>query len=435
MEEKKNIHAFLKLPKPDAPATKFVRLIDKLQGIREKCIKAIDSETALEAPLFEESRDEMVLSWASEHSDWNEDRGGLTLAEMVFGTLCHQSLAMHPEWLDTPKKYTDCVRCYAVMKRGELVDLEQFYRTVCVLMVVTLSDELDDVLQYVSDELEQSHHDEKIKKADWRSMCETEAGVCVRGIIPMASRYFWYNWCEELMTRGSTLVLEEDDEGKFDKWIDSRFNIQQQQSYRIKLSELIYRNAIPMGGHLFSKRGDATQDLPSATIARMELNDEQLTKLDADQLVAPSIINTDEKNAGHLIGKIHMFMYTFDNILRTSAKAMPFDPFVVWKSDIPKRINDVMTNTLDNLCKRPKRPILIQSQSGWFVQYLECTCEHKSILKHTLNSKSCVLQPHLISFGQRVTSALRFWCVVMKRDFNGLLPDGTSIVRFLNECL
>lgn len=430
--------------RPDAPATKYVQIVRKLNVIRELCLAYIREQKELKAPLIEKSRDEIVQEWANDYIAWNESRGGLTLAEIYLGTMCHHALAIHPEWYDPlTLRYKSVVSVYRQLKNAALdplsVDAERLFRVVAVIMVIILSDDLDTVIGYVCDDLSTADKPADTKQEDWKIMCETEAGVCVRGFIPMASRFFWYYWCENVITMGAVDRMEEEkgeEQEKFDKWIDSQFAIQQQTSYAFKLSELMFQDAISMGGHLFSRRGDSSQILPSASIARMDLNDETIKKLDADQMLSPTEINDDTKNSAHLIGKLHMFMYTFDNRLRTSAKRMPFDPYIVFKHELPKFMDELLNKKTDKLTRRPKRPTVVQTHTGWLLQYLECTCEHASLLLHVPSVKSCILKTHLIKFTREdLTKALRLWCVIMKRDFNCLLADGTSIERFLDECL
>ncbi len=425
--------------KPPTPATRYVKLTEELSVIRNKCIEFIQSENTLMESLLGKPRDDIVLEWASDHLAWNEDRGGLTLAEIYLGTICHHSIAQNPNWYNVDLiRYKDVVSVFKQLKKAAVdplsVDVDKLYKNVCVIMVVTLSQDLDTVIDHVSNELQQVPHPADVKDAEWKLSCESEAGQCVRGFIPMASRFFWYYWCEEFLTRGASDAKENEEDVKrfkqFDDWLNSQFKIQQQQSYRNALAELCYRDAIPMGGHLFSKRGDSTQELPSTTIVRTELPDDQLSALDKQAALPPSELN----DAGHMIGKVHMFEYTYDNRLRTSAKTQPFDPYIVWKSDIPANTDKLLHSVMDRATKRPQRPVIIQTQTAWFLQHWECTCEHGSILIHVPSKMSCVLKRHILKM-KSVVHALHRWCEIMEKDFDSQLPDGTSIKRCTDECL
>jgi hypothetical protein len=259
------------------------------------------------------------------------------------------------------------------------------------------------------------------------------AQSAVFALLPLASCFFWHLWAETLALRGSDDWKGDDVDSKnLRAWLDKQFKIPTQQKFRIGLEDLVYRNNAPMGGSVFQQRGTevSSEGLPWALIVQTKLEDKEVNKIALALKETIPNIGLSPTNLAKEIAQVHMFCYTFDNRLQTSSKPMPFSPYIIWKSDVPSRISEI----LDDMLKwgRPVRPLIIQSHSGhYYVRTLECTCEPMTML-HKQSSTSCVLRRRL----WKCTSALAAidcWLKLMKTQFKNQLIDGTVIDRLTRE--
>ena len=471
-------------------ASRWVAVLDEFKQIRLACEKHIVDAKVMD-PVWTNT-DELVLRWAENHKEWNEDQGGLTIAELHFVTFCYHYVATRrqDDELMDDMSYATCIKVFNDLRAAgfhpEKFDVGDLLRKTAHLIVHVLSNGLDECVGMAAEELKKTktladlRSEDKAQKAQrakepevkyedgkgkfayevatdtilletWSLDCEAKAGKAVYTFIPMASRFFWYYWCEQLMVRDAVMEMDISDLGdgkrgdddRVTKWLKTQFKILVLQSYRITLAELAHMNAIPMGGGSFQERGSEAdeKDLPASTVAQMELPPDDYKKLNDDLEAAPNEINELPENGACEVGKMHMFMYTFDNRLKTSSnKGVPFDPYIIWKGAIPRKIKTLMEET--TIWGRPQRPIIIQTQTGWFVRFLECTCVHPTtglrikVKDHITSVKSCVIKQRKYGFGpglRGVTKAIECWLDIMERDFDNELPCATKITKLSKE--
>lgn len=439
-------------------ASDYLDLINAWDALRTRCEDFIREHKVMDPIDGWSNRDDIVLKWAENSKPWNEDNG-LTMAELCFVTYCYYHEATTPRNNDLHSRlcYSSAIRLYVrLVECGfKPTAIDELFEEVSHMIVHVLSFGLDESANLAAQEMvaTRSERDFKSVKAynDWVAECSSKAGFHILSFIPRASRFFWHYWAELLIVRGAEALPipmevsdkdekrpEEKKKDKFFDWINTQFTVKVNQSYIIALNELVYRNAIPIGGHDFHQRagGIAMMDtLPSSTIAQMELPDPVKIQLADDLAPLPRAINENKASLAYEIGKVHMFAYTFDNRIRTSVRAMPFDPYIVWKSQIPGKLKAILKET--RIWGRPQRPIIIQTQLSWYIRFLICTCPGvPNVGKHINSATSCVLKQKIINLGPGVDGAIeamRKWGQIMAKDFDNKLACGTSIEKFSKE--
>lgn len=425
------------------PEVKFLPLKEEEQAkeLRVLCEMHIcqDPDTALESKVLV-NREQLVKRWASQRVQWNEEHGGMTLAETWFVALCYQHMATHPPSPDLNLEALDCIRLYDTLKAQcrrktgipgvPLTIFEQ----VAYLIVFVLSHSLDEtVVQAADQHFKSLNYEQRTQRTQMAKRTDSDslAGQAVYGFIPMASRVFWCAWAEELVCHDAEEAKYEPGELKqFEGWLKRQFGYQTQQSFRIALADLFYKDHVPMGGHTFHQRGSAVADIVSAsTLIQMELSEDEAKALQTS--MDNSILEMETK-ANHPAREMvlqHMFSYTFSNRLQKGDQVTSFSPFIVNKWDIPDRLAE-LTGPLTQW-GRPKRPVIVQSQTNWCVHAVECTC-CPIAADHRDGPKSCVLRRRVYQ-AQDVMHALFLWTSIVKTQFRDTLACSTSLTKLTSE--
>lgn len=434
---------------PPTSATAFLDEEKQLTAIRTFCAQHLNitPDERLPADCKElVRRDELVSRWAANRQKWNMEIGGMTLAELWFVTECFQFLARNGVADElTLLLESDCIRmCDALRQQCSTPtdDRDLLFSEIAFAVVALLSHGMDKAVDLATEQTlaarvkQAAAPPDADRLATMKIECETTAGRAVLELVPLAARFYWHIWAEDMVTRGAEeFKFSVADELKFDKWLGMQFKIMTQQQFLIDFSELVYRDAIPTGGHLFSQRGNETaQDqLPSVGVAQIELTEAEQKSIITSMGASIADISSDPNNRSRGILEAHMFCYTFDNMLQTSARRMPFAPFLVWKSELPSRFVELTTEKIK--WGRVKRPIIVQTHRGFFVRCAECACSSTSIaLEHIDSSRSCVLKMCVWEC-PTIKQALVCWLTLMRREFKCQLACGTKVDSLVNECL
>lgn len=415
-------------------------------ALRKRCEMHISEQPGIPLPESKETvlREDLVKRWAARRELWNTEKGGLTLAEIWFIGLCYQQMAMHPPQITL--RAVDCIRLYEAMQNvcksrvAGAASTAELFDQVAYFIVYVQSYGIDETINLAS-----AQHFQAQPYGDWvrkkkqklakKHASEALAGKAGYGFVPYAARTFWHSWAED-MARTNTEEHKSDALRalEFDKWMAQQFQYQTQQSFRVYLTDLVYKHHVPMGGMTFHERGIGASQLdvvPAFALSQMELPEAE-HKLLVESMDATVLqMHTLAGHPGREMAISHMFAYTFTNRMQKGDLVTPFDPYLVYKWQIPDRLEQ-LTGPLTQW-GRPKRPVIVETQTGWFVHHVQCSCpEVKSTVEHRDGPRSCVLKRHVYRCAN-VTDAQRIWCELMISEFACTMSDSTSIGKLLHE--
>lgn len=380
------------------------------------------------------ARADVVRRWASQRALWNVEHGGLTLAEIWFVALCYQDVATHPptETLEP----VDCIALYDQLRawcrrRTSGIDTALFHR-VAYAIVFVLSHGLDETAAQVAEQ-----HFKKEAPASQRTQLvqrqasDSLAGNAILGFVPLASRVFWCAWTDELACLDAEEAKVDASEfNKFQQWMKRQFGMPTQQAFRIALTDLFYKDRVPTGGHTFYLRGSAAvgDKTPAYALVQMELGEsEQKALTDAIESTIPEMEAKVDHPAREM-ALVHMFAYTFANRLQKGDKITLFDPFIVHKWDLPDRLSDLGPTTQWG---RPRRPVIVQTQTGWLLHHVQCTCQ-PVVADHREGPLACVLRRRVVRCPDAM-HALFLWLWIVRTQFRDTLACSTSLSKLSSE--
>lgn len=412
-------------------------------ALRKLCEKHITEhpDTALEHKQLV-ARDALVRRWAKRRAPWNVEQGGMTLAEIWFMALCYQQMAVHPPG-EMELQAMDGIRLYDHMKElcrrkaGAPGINTELFDQVAYLVVFELSHGLD----LKADEAAQQHFDsraEELKALNKktrlakRADSDSIAGNAILGFIPLAARTFWHAWADEMVSHNAEdVTIDAKEASQFNDWMKQQFAMPTQQAFRLDLTELFYKDHVPMGGHTFHQRGAMAvgESLPGSTLVQMELTqkEQELLSEALDDTVPDMEAKADHPARSMAI--VHMFRYTFANRMQKGDKPFLFD--LVYKWDIPERLAELQGPMLK--WGRPLRPIVVQTQTGWYVHHVQCTCSPTTVTcDHRDGPTSCVLRRQIFRCANE-SQALVKWLSLMKHEFRDTLACGTSTKLLSDE--
>lgn len=387
------------------------------------------------------NREDVVKRWATQRADWNVVPDALTLAEIWFLSLCYQQMAVYPP--DFELEAVDCITLYDHLKAwckrtagAPGIDVGIFNQ-VAYAVVFVLSHGLDDMIQEAASQHYKNRGAELeglIKKqlVAKRQLSDGLAGNAILGFIPLASRAFWCAWADEMVCHSAEeFKFDESQLAKFSEWMKRQFAMPTQQAFRAALTELFYKDNVPTGAHTFHQRGSAAvgDSVPAYGLIQMELTEEEQKVL--TKALEPTIaqIEQDPRNLAREIALFHMYAYTFGNRLQKGDKVMPFEPFLVHKWEIADRLAE-LTGPLTQW-GRPRRPVIVRTQTGLFVHNVECSCQPVTA-DHRETPASCVLKRRVYQCPDAM-HALFLWHSLVRTQFKDTLACSTSLAKLSNE--
>lgn len=431
------------------------------QDLVELCERHLDAKDGgygvpLESKSFVE-REAIVRRWAARHREWNLEKG-VTLAESWFLALCYQQMAAFPN-TELELQPVDCIRLMDTLKNicGDrngtpALVLADAFEQIAYAMVFLLSNGMEETeeecanqhyaqrvrdlhqrgrIELPGDDEQRITEDQQELLMGEKTKSESAAGLAVLGLLPWASRTFWHAWVEALVTRDAReLKSDEKANGPFQEWMKQQFGYPTQQAFRMALADLYYKHCTPMGAFLFHERGmgEFVDAPPAFGVLQMELTELEVKAINTSLDSSVKEMGTTGHPASS-IAAAHMFAYTFNNRLTNASKKTSFEPFLIFKWDIAKRL-DELTGPLKQW-GRPRRPIVFQTQSGWFLNVVTCDC-CESTADHKDGPGKGQLR-RVVYKCAYVEQALCEWVLLMRRKFKSKLACDTQLNKLIDE--